>query len=93
MRRTLTLDPDVVRLLEDEAHRTGKPFKHVVNDAIRHALAARATPKPYKVNSHISKLAPGIDPTKFNALVDALEDAAVIAKMTRATRATRKSIK
>lgn len=89
MRTTLTLDPDVVRLLEDEVHRTRKPFKQVVNDAIRHGLAParRAITTPYRVKAHLTKLAPGIDPTKLNALADQLEDEAILAKMHRSTRA------
>ena len=43
MRTTLTLDEDVVRLLADEAHRTQRPFKHVVNDAIRRGLVKKRT--------------------------------------------------
>lgn len=45
-RTTLTLDPDVVRLIEEEVHRLRKPFKHVVNDALRRGLASggRRTP-------------------------------------------------
>jgi len=38
MRTTLTLDPDVARMLTDEAHRLRKPFKQVVNDALRRGL-------------------------------------------------------
>jgi len=90
MRTTLTLDPDVVRILEDEVHRTRKPFKQVVNDAIRRGLAAatRSTPiAPYKVRAHVTKLAAGIDETRMNALVDELEDEAILAKMRRASRA------
>jgi hypothetical protein len=89
MRTTLTLDPDVVRLLEDEVHRTRKPFKQVVNDAIRYGLAParRVSTTPYKVKAHVTKLAPGIDPMKLNALADELEDEAILAKMARATRA------
>lgn len=90
MRTTLTLDPDVVRLLEDEVHRTRKPFKQVVNDAIRRGLAptvkATVVP-PYRVKPHIAKLAAGIDPDRMNALADELEDAAILAKMRRASRA------
>jgi hypothetical protein len=33
MRTTLTLDPDVVQLLEEEKHRQRRPFKEIVNDA------------------------------------------------------------
>ena len=89
MRTTLTLDPDVVRLLEDEVHRTRRPFKQVVNDAIRRGLATGrpVITRPYKVKAHITKLAPGIDHTKYNSLVDDLEDEAILAKMSRATRA------
>jgi hypothetical protein len=90
MRTTLTLDADVARLLEDEVHRTRKALKQVVNDAIRRGLApsVRSTPvSPYKVKAHVAKLAAGIDPTRMNALVDELEDAEILAKMSRASRA------
>ena len=33
MRTTLTLDPDVERLLNEEMHRVRRPYKQVVNDA------------------------------------------------------------
>jgi len=33
MRTTLTLDPDVARLLSEEVHRTSLPFEQVVNAA------------------------------------------------------------
>ena len=39
MRTTLTLDPDVHALLQDKAHRTGKPFKTTLNDAVRAGLS------------------------------------------------------
>ena len=35
MRTTLTIDPDVERLLQHEIRRTGKSLKAVVNDALR----------------------------------------------------------
>jgi hypothetical protein len=90
VRTTLTIDPDVARLLDDEVHRTRKPFKQVVNDAIRRGLqtASPATrSKPYRVKPLVTKLAPGIDPHRMNALVDELEDAAILAKLSRAHRA------
>jgi hypothetical protein len=84
MRTTLTLDPDVARLLEEEAHRQRKPFKQVVNEAIRRGLAPqasrRAAPR-YRVIPHRTTLRPGIDPGSFNKLVDELEDEVVTAKM------------
>ncbi len=84
MRTTLTLDPDVARMLEEEAHRQRKPFKQVVNEAIRRGLAPRAAgkrPAPYRVSPHRTTLRPGIDAEGLNRLADELEDDAVVEKM------------
>lgn len=43
MRTTLTLDDDVAARLQAEAKRTGLPFKVVVNERLRLALALGAT--------------------------------------------------
>jgi hypothetical protein len=42
MRTTLTLDDDVAARLQAEARRTGRPFKSVVNERLRIALAQSA---------------------------------------------------
>lgn len=84
MRTTLTLDPDVARLLTEEAHRERKPFKQVVNEAIRKGLApstAAARQGVFRVRPHRTSLRPGIDVASFNKLVDELEDDAVIEKL------------
>ena len=84
MRTTLTLDPDVARLLEEESHRQRKPFKQVVNEAIRRGLAPEAharDPGPFRIRPHKTTLQPGIDAGSLNKLVDDLEDEAVIAKV------------
>ena len=84
MRTTLTLDADVVRLLKEEVHRQRRPFKQVVNEAIRRGLAPRPggrPPAPYRVQPHKTTLRPGIDAEALNRLVDELEDEAVGAKM------------
>lgn len=81
MRTTLTLDPDVAKLLEQETHRVRKPFKHVVNDALRRGLSTghgRARLKRYRVQPHVARLLPGLDAGRLNALADELEDAAVL---------------
>ena len=39
MRTTLTLDPDVARLVAAEVHRARMPMKAVVNEALRKGLA------------------------------------------------------
>lgn len=83
MRTTLTLDPDVVKLLEEEVHRRRKPYKQVVNDAIRRGLSpetARRPSKRYRVTPHEARLSPGLDRVGFNRMADELEDAAVLAK-------------
>jgi hypothetical protein len=84
MRTTLTLDPDVARMLEAEAHRTRASFKQVVNDAIRRGLSPRANQHdlpPYRVKPHPTTLLPGIDGAAFNRFADELEDEAVIERM------------
>jgi hypothetical protein len=81
MRTTLTLDPDVVKLLEEEVHRRRAPYKQVVNEAIRRGLSPRATrrtAKPYRVVPHNAQLLPGLDRAGFNRLADELEDAAAL---------------
>jgi hypothetical protein len=83
MRTTLTLDDDVAKLIDEEAHRSRKPFKQVVNDALRRGLAPNVQPRSkqaYRVRPHAARLLPGIDRARLNALADELEDAAVLAK-------------
>ncbi len=86
MRTTLTLDPDVERLIGEEVHRTRRPFKQVVNDAIRAGLgsAARAVPPAkFEVRAHPCGLRPGIDPARLNQLLDELEVEEVAVKLTK----------
>jgi hypothetical protein len=80
MRTTLTLDPDVARALEEEAHRQRKPFKQVVNETIRRGLLPHTGSRPqapFRVRPHKTTLRHGIDAGAFNRLVDELEDEAV----------------
>ena len=81
MRTTLTLDPDVAQLLEEEMHRRRTTFKQVVNDAIRKGLAPSTATKPvkrFRVKPHETTLRPGIDMASFNELAGELEDEEVI---------------
>ena len=39
MRTTLTIDDDTFRKLKEIGHRTGQPFKAVVNEALRAGIA------------------------------------------------------
>lgn len=86
MRTTLTLDPDVARLLQEEVHRQHKPLKQVVNDALRRGLSpesSRRASKPYRVTPHRAELQPGFDRAGFNRLATELEDEALVARHTR----------
>ena len=77
MRTTVTLDPDVQNLLKEAAHRTGKPFKVTLNDAIRaglrHQRAARSADATWPV---FDMGQPLVDLTKAMALADQLDDQA-----------------
>jgi hypothetical protein len=81
MRTTLTLDPDVSELLEQETHRQQKPFKRVVNEALRKGLTRSVRPQHrVRVVGYPSELRSGFDAARFNALADELEDAALLHK-------------
>lgn len=86
MRTTLTLDPDVAKLLEEETHRRRLPWKQVVNDAIRRGFAAgphNRKEKRYRVVAHKTSLRAGIDPTSLNKLVDEFADDDTLKKVGR----------
>lgn len=78
MRTTLTLDPDVARLVQDAVHRERRPTKQVINDALRRALAptSQGRRRPYRLTPHESALRAGLDLAGFNRLADELEDEA-----------------
>lgn len=81
MRTTITLDPDVAKLVEDAMHRERRAFKAVLNDALRRGLATAdsdAQERPFEVVPHHARLLPGWDPAGFNRLADDLEDEAVL---------------
>lgn len=76
MRTTLTLDDDLADSLKEQARLQNKPFKRVVNDALRRGMSPgkEEVPKPrYRVVPNRSGLAPGVDPMKLNQLNDQLE--------------------
>lgn len=80
MRTTLSLDPDVARLVEDAVHRERTSMKQVINDALRRGLAQPASRRdPYHLPVHEAVLQPGLDLAGFNRLADELEDEAILA--------------
>lgn len=84
MRTTLTLDDDLARELREEARRTGRPFKQVVNEALRTGLAdKRGRPaRRYRLTPvSLGGVVPGIDLDKALRLAEALEDDAIARKL------------
>src|SRR6516164_5242271 len=76
VRTTVTLDPDVERLLKEVAHQTRQSFKQVLNDAVRNGLQAATSNskrKPFAVKARPMGLRAGIDPTRLAELADDLE--------------------
>ena len=76
MRTTVTLDPDVERLLKEEVHKTRQSFKEVINNAIRQGLRPQrsgAKRKPFVVKARPMGLRTGIDPARLSELADDLE--------------------
>jgi hypothetical protein len=89
MRTTLTLEDDVARRLKDVARREGRPFKDVVNDALRRGLTSQevAEPaEPYRVETFRSGFRAGVDPLRLNQLVDELEAERALQPATGETR-------
>jgi hypothetical protein len=73
MRTTVTLDPDVERVLRNEIHRSNKSFKEVLNSAIRSALRPRVHTLPELLPPCSMGLRRGIDPRELAELSDELE--------------------
>ena len=86
MRTTVTLDQDVQRLLKEAAHRSGRPFKQVLNDAVRSGLQA-PTPKVVPFKQPVFSLGRSkVDLTKSGALAADLEDLDTIAAAKRSRK-------
>jgi hypothetical protein len=85
MRTTLTIDDRIAKALKTLAHRSGKPFKRVVNETLQAGLAAGAAPaktRAYRVKAvSLGGVMPGIDLTKALRLADALEDDEIARKL------------
>ncbi len=75
MRTTVTLDLDVQTLLKDAAHRSGKPFKATLNDAIRAGLRPQRAGQAAAPDWPVFDMGqPLVDLTKAMALADELDD-------------------
>jgi hypothetical protein len=74
MRTTLTLDDDIAAKLQAESRRTGRPFREVVNDTLRHGLVVRkpaTSRQPFRVVARdLGATRPGLN---FDSIADLLE--------------------
>jgi hypothetical protein len=75
VRTTLTLDDDVAAKLKAQMRKTGKPFKEVVNEALRVGLLPRTVNiAPFQVEAKPLGLRPGLNRESFAALLEQIED-------------------
>lgn len=75
MRTTLTLDDDIAARAAELARETRRPFKSVINEALRRGFGEFAPPEPeFHVNPHPGRLRPGIDDRRLNELAWEAED-------------------
>ena len=83
MRTTVTLEPDVARMLDDYARRTRKSFKETLNDAVRLGLSRVNEPtaqRDFVIEAKPMGLRAGIDGGKLNTLMDDLEAETFLSK-------------
>lgn len=75
VRTTVTLEPDVQEMLREASLRSGKPFKRVLNEAVRAGLKAQRKKAALVPGWPCFDLgAPLVDLTKAMALADELDD-------------------
>lgn len=77
MRTTLTLDEDVAAKLRAEARRSGRPFREVVNEALRRGLVTpprRAPRERFRVNARdLGARRPGLNLDNVAELIEQVE--------------------
>lgn len=94
MRTTVTLDPDVERMLKDDAHARKRSFKISLNEAVRDAFRLRrqvpAKRKRFVVKAKAMGLMPGIDEMRLSDIAQEMEDHALIDRMRKFEKTAKK---
>lgn len=80
MRTTVTLDPDVKRILDQKMRERGVSFKEALNDSVRASAAKPGATKRFVQKTH-SMGQPSVPLNKALALAAALEDDELIRKL------------
>ncbi len=83
IRTTVTLDPDVEKLLHERQYLTKKTFKAVLNDALRAALGPPQKTLPKLIPPTPMGLRTWIDPGGLSELADELEAETYLASRPR----------
>ena len=76
MRTTLTIDDDLAGILQRKARELDKPFKELVNTALRKGLAENLTENNRKITVRphdFGAASAGLDMDRLNQFVDELE--------------------
>jgi hypothetical protein len=74
MRTTVTLDPDVERLVKDAMRERGLSFKQALNEALRRGLAPQRRPRRFVQRSFQMGESQEVRWDKALALAEAMED-------------------
>jgi hypothetical protein len=80
----MTIDDRIAKALKALAHRTGKPFKQVVNETLQKGLLAADARKPraYRLKPvPLGGPLPGIDVDKALRLSSAIEDEEIVREL------------
>lgn len=83
MRTTVTLEPDVARLLDDQARRTRKSFKETLNAAVRSGLgrvSEVSSAQEFTIDARPMQMKTGIDASRLNSLLDEMDTEAFVEK-------------
>lgn len=77
MRTTITLDDDVAAKIQAKVRKSGRPFKAIVNEALRAGLALEGRAKqlpPFKIEArHLIRLKAGPNYDKVEEVFDQLD--------------------